>query len=51
MLFSRYFSHNEILVPFHIREEELECQMPVKFSENKKSAQPPLPTFKVFYDI
>ena len=46
MLFSQYFSHYEILVPFHIGEGALECQLPIIFSENKKSEILPLPALK-----
>ena len=45
-MFSRYMSHHEIFVPFHIGEGALECQLPIKFSENKKSEKPWLPTLR-----
>ena len=53
----RYFSHSEILVPFHIEEGALECQVPIKFSEKTTTKQQqqqqrkkkisPLRTFKI----
>ena len=44
-----YFSHNYILVRTitYWRRSALECQLPIKFSENKKSEKPLLPTFNI----
>ena len=40
-MFYGYFSHNEIIVPFHTREGALDCKLPIKFSEVKPEAHGP----------